>query len=59
MPHLLMLVSSGIIRYCEGSKKHLDDPVTNDNFPVLHFHGIGLSVSGIGSDSIGKYIPII
>jgi hypothetical protein len=48
--------SSGIARYREGLKKHLDDPVPNGDFPVLHCLGIGLSVSGIGSDHIGKYM---
>jgi hypothetical protein len=44
------------VRYREGSKKHLDDPVPNGDFPVLCRLGIGSSVSGIGFDSIGKYM---
>ena len=52
----------GIVRNCqvspgrEGSKNHLDDAVPNCDFPVLHCLGIGSSVSGIGSDRIGKYM---
>ncbi len=49
-------VSPGIARYCEGSKKPLDDPVPNGDFPVLHCLGIGSSVSGIRSDQIRKYM---
>ncbi len=43
-----------VIRYCEGSKKHLDDPFPNSDFLVLHCLGIRSSVSGIGSYRIGK-----
>jgi hypothetical protein len=28
-------ILSGITRYLEGSKKHLDDPVPNGDLPVL------------------------
>ncbi len=49
-------VSSGIARYREGSKKHLDDLVPNGDFPVLHCLVIGFSVSGIRSYHIGKYM---
>jgi hypothetical protein len=52
-------VSSCITRYCEGSKKHLDDLVPNSDFPVLHYLGIGSSVSDIGSYHIGRYISKI
>jgi hypothetical protein len=38
----------------EGSKKHLDNPVPNGDFLVLHCLGIRSSVSGIRSDHIGK-----
>jgi hypothetical protein len=34
-------------QYCEGLKKHLDDPVPNSDFPVLHCLGIGSSVLDI------------
>jgi hypothetical protein len=47
-------VSSGITRYAKGSKKHLDDPVPNGEFPVLHWLGIGSSVLGSFSDCIRK-----
>ena len=43
----------------DSSKKHLDDPVPNDDFPVLHSRGIALSVSGIIMDHIGNYTPKI
>jgi hypothetical protein len=33
-------VSSGIARYREGSKKHLDNPVPNSDFSVLYYLGI-------------------
>ncbi len=53
----------GIVRYhqvllgiVKAQKKHLDDPVPNGDFPVLHCLGIRSSVSGIGSDRIGKYM---
>ncbi len=46
-------VSPGIVK---AKKKHLDNPVPNGDFPVLHCLGIGSSVSGIGSDRIGKYM---
>ncbi len=53
----------GIVRYHQVSpsimkaqKKHLDDPVPNGDFKVLHCLGIRLSVSGIGSYHIGKYM---
>ena len=49
-------VSSGIAKYREGSKKHLDDLVPNGDFPVLHCIGIGLSVLDIKSYCIGKYM---
>ncbi len=52
---LILLVLSGIARYCEGSKKHLDDPVPNGDFPVLQCLGIRSSVSGIRSGFIRKY----
>ncbi len=55
----ILLVSSGIARYREGSKKHLAYPVPNGDFPVLHCLGIGSSVLGIGSDQIGKYMSKI
>jgi hypothetical protein len=45
-----------IIRYHEGSKKHLGDPVPNSDFPVLHCLSIRSSVSGIRSDRIRKYM---
>jgi hypothetical protein len=41
-------------RYCEGLKKHLDDPVPNSDFRVLHCLGIGSSVWGITSYCIRK-----
>ncbi len=31
----VLFVLSGIVRYSEGSKKHVDDPVPNGDFPVL------------------------
>ncbi len=46
----------GIVRYRKGSKKHLDNLVANGNFPVLHSLGIVLSVLGLVSDLIGKYM---
>ncbi len=53
----------GIVRNCQvlpgivkAQKKHLDDLVPNGDFPVLHCLGIGLSVSGIRSYHIGKYM---
>jgi hypothetical protein len=46
----------GIVRYLEGSRRHLDDPVHNVDFTVLHCLGIGSSVSGTGSYRIGKYM---
>jgi hypothetical protein len=55
----ILLALSGIARYREGSKKHLVDPVPNGDFTVLHYFGIGLSVSGIGSDQIKKYMSKI
>jgi hypothetical protein len=42
----------GIVRYREGLKKHLDDPVPNGDLPVLHCLGIVLLVSGIFPESI-------
>ncbi len=36
-----------IIKYCEGSKKYLNNPVPNGDFPILHCLGIGSSVSDI------------
>ncbi len=39
--------ASGIATYYEGSKKHLDDPVPNNDFPVLYCPGVESSVSGI------------
>jgi hypothetical protein len=53
---LVLSASSSVARYREGSKKHLDDLVTNSDFPVLHCLGIGLSIFGIGSYHIGKYM---
>ncbi len=50
---------SGIFMNREGSKKHLDDPVPNGDFPVLHCLGIVSSVSGIISDHIRKYMSKI
>jgi len=41
-------VSSGIARYCEGSKKNLDNLVPNSDFCL----DIRLAVSAIGSDQI-------
>jgi hypothetical protein len=46
----------GIARYHEGKKKHLDDPVPDGDFLVLHCLGIGLSVLDIKSYCIGKYM---
>ncbi len=40
----------GIATYCEGSKKYIDDPVPNNDCPVLYCPGIESSVSGIRSD---------
>jgi hypothetical protein len=42
--------------YHEGSKKHLDNLVLNGDFLVLHCLGMGLSVSGIRLEWIGKYM---
>jgi hypothetical protein len=39
---------AGIVRYHEGSKKHLDNLFPTSNFPVLHCLGIESSVLGIG-----------
>ncbi len=50
----VLLVSSGIVRCREGSKKHLDDPVHNGDFPALHCLDIGSSVSGIRLGHIGN-----
>ncbi len=41
------------------SERHFDNPVPNGDFSVLHCLGIGLSVSGIGLDRIGKYMSKI
>ncbi len=49
-------VSSGIAGYHEVSKKHLDDPVPNGDYPVHHCLGIGSSVSGIRLYCIGNYM---
>jgi hypothetical protein len=43
----VLLALFGIIRYRESSKKHLDDPVPNGDFPELYCLGIRSSVSGI------------
>jgi hypothetical protein len=43
---------AGFVRYCEGLKKHLDNPLPNGDFPVLHCHGIILLVLGIFPESI-------
>ncbi len=48
-------VSSSIVRYHEGSKKHLDDLVPNGDFPAFHCLGIPSLVSGIISYYRGKY----
>jgi hypothetical protein len=52
----VLTYESGIASYREGSKKHLDNPVPIGDFLVLHCLGIRSSVSGIGSDHIGKYM---
>ncbi len=49
----------GFVKYCEGSKKYLDDLVPNSDFPELHSLVIGLSVAGISSDHFGKCMPKI
>ncbi len=57
-----MLVLTGIIRYREVSqrlKDHLDDPVLNGDFPILHYLSIGLSVLGIEHYHIRKYLSKI
>ncbi len=56
MQQVCIYILSVITRYREGSKKHLDDPVPNSDFPVLHCLGIGSSVSGIRSYQIEKYM---
>jgi hypothetical protein len=56
----------GIVRYhqvlpgiIQAQKKDLDDLDPNSDFLVLHCLGIGLSVSGIGSYHIRKYMSKI
>jgi len=51
-----MMISPDIVRYRKGSKKHLDDTVSNSDFPGVHCLGIRLSASGIALDCIGKYM---
>ncbi len=46
-------VLPGIVK---AQKKHLDNPAPNGDFPVLHCLDIGLSVSGIRSYRIEKYM---
>ncbi len=54
----------GLVRYhqvlpgvVKAQKKHLDNPVPNGDFLLLHCLGIGSSVSGIRSDRVGKNMP--
>ncbi len=54
LPKFSQGVTSEPGRYREGSKKHLDDPVPNGDFAILHCLGIRSSVLGIGLDHIGK-----
>ncbi len=52
----------GIVKYhqvSQGLKMHLDNLDPKGDFEVPRCLGIGLSVSGIGSDSIGKYMSKI
>jgi len=37
----------GIDRCHEGFEKHLEDTVSNGDFPVCHLNGIVLPVSGV------------
>ncbi len=48
-----------IVKYCQGSKKHLEDPFLNGDFPQLHCLCIGLPVFGIQSDHMRKYMSKI
>ncbi len=47
--------TSGMVRYREDLKKHIDDLNPNNDFSVLYSTGIVSLVSGIVSYHLGKY----